>query len=62
MIFQVQPWVLDKSYWSMLKSHFSYWANLDVAAFLLNTLYPPPLELPGVTKPGKEEKNDPAKK
>nr|CAD2124114.1 unnamed protein product [Meloidogyne enterolobii] len=40
--FQVQPWTLEKSYWSMLRSHFSYWTNPDVAAFLLNTLYPQP--------------------
>ncbi|KAL7077130.1 hypothetical protein ACQ4LE_004052 [Meloidogyne hapla] len=44
--FQVQPWTLEKSYWSMLRSHFSYWTNPDVAAFLLNTIYPPPLENP----------------
>lgn len=43
--FQVQPWTLEKSYWSMLRSHFSYWTNPDVAAFLLNTIYPPPLEI-----------------
>uniref|UniRef100_A0A915M781 DDHD domain-containing protein n=1 Tax=Meloidogyne javanica TaxID=6303 RepID=A0A915M781_MELJA len=40
--FQVQPWTLEKSYWSMLRSHFSYWTNPDVAAFLLNTIYPQP--------------------
>lgn len=47
--FQVQPAsVFDNmSYWTMLKSHFSYWSNLDIAAFLLNAIYPPQVEVPG---------------
>lgn len=50
--FQVQPAsVFDNmSYWTMLKSHFSYWSNLDIAAFVCNAIYPPPLEMAGVVK------------
>lgn len=38
--YQVQPALTDKSYWSVIKSHFSYWTNMDLLAFVLNTLYP----------------------
>lgn len=39
MDYQVQPQITDRSYWSVLKSHFAYWANSDIAAFLVNCLY-----------------------
>uniref|UniRef100_A0AC34QMG2 DDHD domain-containing protein n=1 Tax=Panagrolaimus sp. JU765 TaxID=591449 RepID=A0AC34QMG2_9BILA len=42
--FFVQPGVLDKSYISMLNSHFGYWQNYDLIAFIANTLYPQPSE------------------
>ena len=44
MDFQVQPSLTDKGYWSMLKSHFAYWTNNDITAFILNTLYYEPEE------------------
>ncbi|GMS84230.1 hypothetical protein PENTCL1PPCAC_6405, partial [Pristionchus entomophagus] len=37
--FNVQPALTDKSYWSVLKSHFSYWTNPDLAMFLVNVIY-----------------------
>ncbi|GMR36457.1 hypothetical protein PMAYCL1PPCAC_06652 [Pristionchus mayeri] len=37
--FNVQPALTDKSYWSVLKSHFSYWTNPDLAMFLVNIIY-----------------------
>ncbi|EJW85977.1 hypothetical protein WUBG_03111 [Wuchereria bancrofti] len=39
MDYQVQPQITDRSYWSVLKSHFAYWANPDIAAFIVNCLY-----------------------
>ncbi|VDK77513.1 unnamed protein product [Litomosoides sigmodontis] len=39
MDYQVQPQITDRSYWSVLKSHFAYWTNPDIAAFLVNCLY-----------------------
>ncbi|KAI1728276.1 DDHD domain-containing protein [Ditylenchus destructor] len=45
--FQLKPALTDKSYWSMFKAHFSYWTNLDLTNFLLNTLYSdPPVTTP----------------
>ena len=38
----LQPAITDKSYWSVLKSHFSYWTNNDLALFIANTLYAKP--------------------
>ncbi|KAK6030494.1 DDHD domain protein [Ostertagia ostertagi] len=38
MDFQLQPALTDKSYWSVLKSHFSYWTNADLAVFVANIL------------------------
>uniref|UniRef100_A0A0N4WST3 DDHD domain-containing protein n=1 Tax=Haemonchus placei TaxID=6290 RepID=A0A0N4WST3_HAEPC len=38
MDFQLQPALTDKSYWSVLKSHFSYWTNADLAVFVANVL------------------------
>ncbi|CAJ0606780.1 unnamed protein product [Cylicocyclus nassatus] len=40
--FQLQPALTDKSYWSVLKSHFSYWTNADLALFLANVLFAKP--------------------
>ncbi|KJH52048.1 hypothetical protein DICVIV_01749 [Dictyocaulus viviparus] len=37
--FQLQPALTDKSYWSVLKSHFSYWTNSDLALFVANILH-----------------------
>ncbi|CAJ0581594.1 unnamed protein product, partial [Mesorhabditis spiculigera] len=37
--YAVQPALTDKSYWSVLKSHFAYWTNTDIALFLVNVLY-----------------------
>ncbi|GMT14426.1 hypothetical protein PFISCL1PPCAC_5723 [Pristionchus fissidentatus] len=37
--FAVQPALTDKSYWSVLKSHFSYWTNPDLSMFLVNVIY-----------------------
>ncbi|CAI5443808.1 unnamed protein product [Caenorhabditis angaria] len=37
--FQLQPALTEKSYWSVLKSHFAYWTNADLALFLANVLY-----------------------
>ncbi|KHJ86503.1 hypothetical protein OESDEN_13742, partial [Oesophagostomum dentatum] len=42
MDFQLQPALTDKSYWSVLKSHFSYWTNADLALFVANVLYAKP--------------------
>lgn len=39
MDYQIQPQITDRSYWSVFKSHFAYWANPDIAAFLVNCLY-----------------------
>lgn len=39
MDFQLQPQITDRSYWSVIKSHFAYWTNPDVAAFIVNCLY-----------------------
>jgi len=39
--FQLTPALTDRSYWSILNSHFSYWKNPDVTAFVLNSIYPP---------------------
>ncbi|VDO33198.1 unnamed protein product [Brugia timori] len=39
MDYQIQPQITDRSYWSVLKSHFAYWANPDIAAFIVNCLY-----------------------
>uniref|UniRef100_A0A7E4ZUV3 DDHD domain-containing protein n=1 Tax=Panagrellus redivivus TaxID=6233 RepID=A0A7E4ZUV3_PANRE len=36
----LQPALTDKSYWSVLKSHFAYWQSYDLIAFMLNALYP----------------------
>ncbi|CAD5216486.1 unnamed protein product [Bursaphelenchus xylophilus] len=44
--FQLQTSLTDKSYWSVLKSHFGYWTNYDVTAFLINQLYPPIISEP----------------
>ncbi|KAE9555422.1 hypothetical protein FO519_001359 [Halicephalobus sp. NKZ332] len=38
--FFIQPGVMDKSYISMLKSHFGYWQSYDLIGFIVNTLYP----------------------
>ncbi|KAK0393926.1 hypothetical protein QR680_000473 [Steinernema hermaphroditum] len=38
--YQLQPALTDKSYWSVLKSHFAYWANPDLVMYVLNHLYP----------------------
>ena len=38
--FFIQPGVMDKSYISMLKSHFGYWQSYDLIAFIVNALYP----------------------
>lgn len=38
--YQLQTGAFEKSYWSVIKSHFSYWTNMDLLAFVLNTLYP----------------------
>ncbi|PIO73305.1 DDHD domain protein [Teladorsagia circumcincta] len=38
MDFQLQPALTDKSYWSVLKSHFAYWTNADLAVFVANIL------------------------
>ncbi|TMS32631.1 hypothetical protein L596_000448 [Steinernema carpocapsae] len=43
--FQLQPALTDKSYWSVLKSHFSYWQNPDLNACIVNFLYPRKEEL-----------------
>ncbi|EYC13963.1 hypothetical protein Y032_0042g629 [Ancylostoma ceylanicum] len=43
MDFQLQPALTDKSYWSVLKSHFSYWTNADLALFIANTLFGKPV-------------------
>ncbi|VDM45845.1 unnamed protein product [Toxocara canis] len=40
MDYQVQPQITDRSYWSVLKSHFAYWTNADLATFVVNRLYP----------------------
>uniref|UniRef100_A0A183CHZ1 DDHD domain-containing protein n=2 Tax=Globodera pallida TaxID=36090 RepID=A0A183CHZ1_GLOPA len=40
--FQIQPGAVPNGYWAMLRSHFSYWTNMDLAAFILNAIYPPP--------------------
>uniref|UniRef100_A0A1I7W7C5 DDHD domain-containing protein n=1 Tax=Heterorhabditis bacteriophora TaxID=37862 RepID=A0A1I7W7C5_HETBA len=40
--FQLQPGLTEKSYWSVLKSHFCYWTNADLALFIANTLYTKP--------------------
>ncbi|CAB3404688.1 unnamed protein product [Caenorhabditis bovis] len=37
--FQLQPALTEKSYWSVLKSHFAYWTNADLALFVANVLY-----------------------
>ncbi|VDM73072.1 unnamed protein product, partial [Strongylus vulgaris] len=55
--FQLQPALTDKSYWSVLKSHFSYWTNADLALFMANVLFGKPnsceqangIEAPGVS-------------
>ncbi|KAK6049969.1 DDHD domain protein [Cooperia oncophora] len=39
MDFQLQPALTDKSYWSVLKSHFAYWTNADLAVFVANLLH-----------------------
>ena len=36
--FQVQPQLTERSYYSFLRSHFAYWNNADVAAFLVSQL------------------------
>ncbi|CCD70557.1 Intracellular phospholipase A1 [Caenorhabditis elegans] len=48
--FQLQPALTEKSYWSVLKSHFAYWTNADLALFLANVLYCKPLK-PEEAKP-----------
>jgi len=40
------------SYWALMKSHFSYWSNQDVVGFVLNQLYPKPVE------PKQEQKSE----
>ncbi|VDL77023.1 unnamed protein product [Nippostrongylus brasiliensis] len=35
----VEPALTDKSYWSVLKSHFAYWTNADLALFVANMLH-----------------------
>lgn len=37
--YNVQPALTEKSYWSVLKSHFAYWTNSDIALFLVNVMY-----------------------
>ncbi|WKX96818.1 hypothetical protein Q1695_012899 [Nippostrongylus brasiliensis] len=37
--YQIQPALTDKSYWSVLKSHFAYWTNADLALFVANMLH-----------------------
>uniref|UniRef100_A0A915EM69 DDHD domain-containing protein n=1 Tax=Ditylenchus dipsaci TaxID=166011 RepID=A0A915EM69_9BILA len=44
--YSLQPALTDKSYWSMLKSHFAYWTNPDVTNFVLNTIYQEPTTPP----------------
>uniref|UniRef100_A0AC35FS09 DDHD domain-containing protein n=1 Tax=Panagrolaimus sp. PS1159 TaxID=55785 RepID=A0AC35FS09_9BILA len=44
--FFLQPSLTEKSYWSLLKSHFAYWQSYDLIAFMLNVLYPQPSEQP----------------
>uniref|UniRef100_A0A914RI66 DDHD domain-containing protein n=1 Tax=Parascaris equorum TaxID=6256 RepID=A0A914RI66_PAREQ len=39
MDYQVQPQITERSYWSVLKSHFTYWTNADLATFVVNRLY-----------------------
>ncbi|VDN55625.1 unnamed protein product [Dracunculus medinensis] len=34
--YQLQPQITDRSYWSVLKSHSAYWANPDIASFIVN--------------------------
>jgi phospholipase DDHD1 len=46
--FFLQPSLTEKSYWSLLKSHFAYWQSYDLIAFMLNVLYPLPSEQPPV--------------
>ncbi|CAI2336705.1 unnamed protein product [Caenorhabditis sp. 36 PRJEB53466] len=48
--FQLQPALTEKSYWSVLKSHFAYWTNADLALFLANMLYCKPAK-PEEAKP-----------
>lgn len=48
--FQLQPALTEKSYWSVLKSHFAYWTNADLALFLANVLYCKPAK-PEEAKP-----------
>ncbi|PIC43986.1 hypothetical protein B9Z55_004513 [Caenorhabditis nigoni] len=48
--FQLQPALTEKSYWSVLKSHFAYWTNADMALFLANVLYCKPAK-PEEAKP-----------
>uniref|UniRef100_A0A914Z016 DDHD domain-containing protein n=1 Tax=Panagrolaimus superbus TaxID=310955 RepID=A0A914Z016_9BILA len=42
--FFLQPSLTEKSYWSLLKSHFAYWQSYDLIHFMLNVLYPQPHE------------------
>lgn len=37
--FQLQPQLTERSYYSLLRSHFSYWTSLDLAAFIVGQLY-----------------------
>jgi hypothetical protein len=39
--FQVPVAITDRSYWAAMKSHFSYWTNMDLVGFMLNQLYAP---------------------
>ncbi|PAV63267.1 hypothetical protein WR25_21561 isoform A [Diploscapter pachys] len=42
---QLQPGLTEKSYWSVLKAHFSYWTNADLALFIANCIYARPAKL-----------------
>uniref|UniRef100_A0A0N5A9H1 DDHD domain-containing protein n=1 Tax=Syphacia muris TaxID=451379 RepID=A0A0N5A9H1_9BILA len=37
--FQIQPMLTERGYYSLLKSHFSYWTSVDLAAFIVGQLY-----------------------
>uniref|UniRef100_A0A8R1EQU9 DDHD domain-containing protein n=1 Tax=Caenorhabditis japonica TaxID=281687 RepID=A0A8R1EQU9_CAEJA len=39
---KILPALTEKSYWSVLKSHFAYWTNNDLALFMANVLYSEP--------------------
>lgn len=39
MDFQIQPQLTERGYYSLLRSHFSYWGSVDLAAFIVAQLY-----------------------